>query len=602
MAKIKKNNSINLIDLDHQGLVNSFKSYLKNQEEFKDYDFNSSSLNVLLDILGMNTFKNMFYLNMAFSERFLDSAQLRSSLFSRAKELNYLPRSKRSAIAKIKVTFSATGDSQPYVIKKGSQFSTLIKSKSYTFTIPQTLTISSVNNDFSFETDIYEGIFLKESFIFKEENNLSRFKISNENIDTRSLNVTVFEDGSEVGDIYNLSNSLLGLNKNSKVFFLQTSETGKYEIYFGDNVVGYQPKNNSLIILDYRITEGVDGNGAKTFSVDFDPTSKNELLSTPELEVIEASKNGEEEETNESIKYYAPRQFQTQERAVVVTDYEILLKNQFPEINSITVFGGENLNPPQFSKVFVSVDIKEIDGLPDSKKQEYFNFLRKRSMFPTIPEFIEPEQIFISLNCLIKYNLNITENNNNRIKNIVESIIDTYNKEKLNDFNVTFRTSELIKLITTEESSIISINLIPEIYKKINPELNKNQNFTINFDFSLLNNLAKQNDVYPISDKTAVKSSEFIFNGSTATIEDDSDGRLRIISTENNLKRKIVDIGSVNYDTGVVKIENLNVSSYFGNGIKILVSPDDIDVVCKNNNIMSILPEDVRTQIIQISE
>lgn len=593
MTKLTKNNSINLVDLDQQGLLNSFKAYMRTQDEFKDYDFNGSSLSVLMELMAMNSFKNAFYLNMSFSERWLDSAQLRSSLFSTAKELNYLPRSSRSAVARVRIDFTATGESQPYVLQKGVPFSTLFKSKSYTFTLPETVSLASADTNFSLTADIYEGVFLQDSYVFQDSDFTQRFKLTNKNIDTRSLTVTVFEDGSQIGTPYKLSRTLLGLDQNSKVFFLQTSETDNYEIYFGDSVIGRKPKNNSIIVLEYRVSSGSAANGAKTFSVDFDPTNANELTGTPTLEVIEAAHNGEEAENNESIRYYAPRHFQVQERAVIGTDYEILLKEEFPEINSIAVFGGEELDPPQFGKVFISIDINNVDGLPDSKKTEYANFLSTRSMFSIIPRFIEPEILNLAVKTVVRYNINVTTNTDNRIIALVQAAIDSYNIDNLNDFNVTLRNSTLIDAINHADDSIISNITTVTAYKKAHPKLGIPQAIIINYGVTIENDLPQQSDFYADSDRKAVWSSEFMYKQDVVNIEDDGNGILRIVKSEGTNKRKILNIGTVNYDKGIINIPDITVDGFLGDAIRFYISPVDPDIFCKNNNIMTILPEDI---------
>lgn len=592
-----KNNSLNLIDLDQQGLLNSFKNYLRTQDEFKDYDFNASNLNVLLSILATNTFKNMFYMNMSFGERWLDSAQLRTSLFSHSKDLNYLPRSVRSAVAKVVVSFEASGESQPYIIPKGSQFSTLIKSKSYTFTVPETIIVSSADTNFEFTTDIYEGVYIKDSYIFKDTESLQRFKVSNRNVDLRSLTVNVFEDGNEVAIPFKLARTLLDLKSSSEVFFLQTSETSQYEILFGDNILGRKPKNNSIIVLDYRISAGTAGNGGKSFSIDFDPTGQAELIETPDVEVLEASKNGSLEETNESIKYYGPRHFQVQERGVVSTDYEIILKNQFPEINAISAFGGEVLSPPQFGRVFISVDISNVDGLPDSKVTEYTNFLKGRSMFAIEPVFIEPEELFVSVETFVRYDLNVTSSTPNRIKTIVTDVISEYNKTFLNDFQTILRFSNLLTEIDQADDSIVSNITSVKAYKKINPSLSKAENFVIDFGFAITDSIPELLTSYSSDDKVAVTSSIVFFKGYACYIEDNGNGILRLVKKDDEVKTKIVDIGTVDYTKGIVKINNLQLDRYDGNGVKIYVVPSDLDIASTKNNIMSIEAAEINVSV-----
>lgn len=599
MAK-KTNSSINLVDLDQQALLNDFRNYLRTQDQFKDYDFKGSSMNVLLDIMAYNTFKNSFYLNMAFSERWIDSAQLRSSIFSHSKELNYLPRSKRSAKAKVRINFTASGESQPYVIQKGSQFSSIVKSKQMTFTIPETVILSSVDENFELETEIYEGIYVKDSYIFTEAS--QRFKITNKNVDIRSVNVLVFEDNSEEGLIFKQSSTLLDLDNESKVFFVQTSEIGNYEIIFGDDVVGRQPKINSVIVIDYRVSNGVEGNGAKNFSVDFDPTASNELLTTPELEVIEASANGEDEETNDSIRYYAPRHYQVQERTVTAGDYEVTLKQAFPEINAVSVYGGEELSPPIFGKVFIAVDIKEVDGLPATKVEEYYNYLKRRAPFSIIPAFIEPEFLYVSINSLVRYNINITTNSINRIKALVTDAIQNYNQTELNDFNVKLRNSALSSVIDDADNSIISNITKVSVYKKINPILNSNYTETVEFGMAIQNDLPKQIAIYPISDIQSVYSSLFSFQNQICSLEDDGDGIIRIVKTQEKNKIALQNVGTVDYTTGKIILSSFNISSYQGNAIKLYIRPEDIDISANKNNIMLIDPTDITLEVQSIRE
>ena len=240
------NTSQDLVSLDFLQYKNSLKQYLQNNAYFKDYDFDGSNINVLLDLLSYNTFQNAFYLNMVMSESFLDSAQLKSSIVSHAKELNYLPKSITSAQATVNVVFQATGESQPYTIPKGSQFSALVKSNAYTFTTPEPILVTSANTTFSFQTDIYEGYYISDAYVFQQTDSTQRFKITNQAVDTQSIEVRVYEDGSQYGDIYKATDTLLGLDEYSKVFFLQATDNGYYEILFGDNIFGYKPKAGEI--------------------------------------------------------------------------------------------------------------------------------------------------------------------------------------------------------------------------------------------------------------------------------------------------------------------------------------------------------------------
>jgi hypothetical protein len=589
--------SIKLVDLDFDSYANSLKNYLRGRPEFKDMDFEGSNIAMLIDLLAYNTFQNAFYVNMAISEGFIDSAQLRNSLYSHAKELNYLPRSVRSAVARIKVDFEASGDSQPYIIPKGSQLSTLIKTDSYVFTVPETITVSSANTSFSFETDIYEGIYVQNPYIFVDGIENQRFKLTNKNVDTRSITVSVFEDGNEIGDIYKLSTTLLGLDFTSKVFFVQPSETGHYEVYFGDGNIGRKPKTNATVVIDYRISNGKLGNGARAFSVDFDPTSSGELLQTPFVEVIEAGRNGEEEETNESIRYYAPRHFQIQERTVVDSDYEIALKTEFPEINAISVYGGEEVEPPMFGRVFVSVDISNVDGLPDSKRDEYTKFLLRRCPKTIKPVLVEPDFTYLQVNSRVRYNLNLTTNSSNRIRTLVLDAVKTYNDTYLDDFKVTLRHSVLGSSIDDCDVSIVSNDTEIRAYKKLNPRLAVAANYIIDFGLNL-----KKTNAYPFphveSERHIIESSQFTQNGELVTIADDGAGIVHITKTDESGNHVSVQrIGTVDYDKGIVSLNGFAPDGYNGSSLKFYAVPRDIDIASTKNNILGIEIDEINVDV-----
>lgn len=587
------NTSINLVDLDFASLKGSFKNYLRDQNQFKDYDFEGSNINILLDLLSYNSYKNAFYLNMLLSESFLDSAQLRNSILSHAKELNYLPRSARSSKARVRIEFEATGESAPYIIQKGSPLTTLVKNESYTFTIPETITVSSANTTYSFETDIFEGTYIQDTYTYRQGIENQRFKLTNRNIDTESLTVSVFEDGNEVSDAYKLSTSLLDLDETSKVFFLQPTETGYFEVLFGDNNLGRRPKINSTIVMEYRTSSGELPNGAREFSVDFDPTGSDELNFTPEVNTLENSKDGAEEESIESIRYMAPRHFQTQERTITASDYSIALKGQFPEINAVHAYGGEDLTPPQFGKVFIAVDITNVDGFPESKKTEYKNFIDRRSPFGIRPVFVDPEFSYLSVRSKVRYDVNVTSASRETLKSIIKNAVVDFNEEYLNDFNVILRNSKLETEIDASDASIISSVTKTQIYKKINPRLGLSENFRLNFGVPIIDTIPEKEDLHRSTDVHALVSSLFIFNSEQVLLEDDGSGNIRVMKTDGFINEKIKNVGKIDYNTGQVEINGLVVDSFQGSSIKLYVTPVDPDVVASQNSILTIEDDEI---------
>jgi hypothetical protein len=590
------NSSLNLVGLDFNTLKNDFKNFLRSQDTFKDYDFEGSNISVLMDLLAYNSYKNAFYLNMAVSEAFLDSSQLEASVLSHAKELNYVPRSARSSRCKIRVDFQASGDTQPYLIEKGSSFTSIIKNDSVIFTIPESITVSSPNTSFNFETYVYEGIYLKESFIVDYNQENQRFIATNKNIDTESLTVTVYEDGNDVGENYSLASTLLGLSNTSKVFFLQASDLGNYEVIFGDGIIGKKPKDRSTIILDYRVSRGIIGNGAKDLSINFDPTG-GDLLETPSLTVLEESIGGLERESINSVKYYAPRHFQIQERAVTPSDYEIILKTQFPEINTLSVYGGEEVDPPRFGKVFIAIDVSDVEGIPENRKNEYYSFIKRRSPLSIDPIIVEPIFTYISVTSKVRYNINISKATPERLKSLVTQSITNYNTEYLNDFNTTLRYSKFNSSIDSSDTSIVSNLTELQIYKKIKLQLGVGQNYDINFNVPLINDLPELPDQYLATDRHTITSSVFTFNGIECLIEDNSSGILKIVQLIGDVHKKIIDIGTVNYDTGTLKLINFIPDAFQGNDFKIYAKPRDNDISVGKNTILTIESSEIKVSI-----
>jgi hypothetical protein len=596
--------SINLLDLDFFSLKTNFKNYLRNQARFKDYDFDGSNINVLLDILSYNTFKNSFYTNMLFSEAFLDTAQLRGSLISHAKELNYNPGSARSSKARVRVDFEATSETQPYIISKGQNLSAIVKNTNFTFSLPETMSVASANNSFSFETDIYEGVYVKDTHIFRQVGDeIPRFKITNKNVDTESLTVTIFSDNSANGETYSLTRTLLDLDFKSKVYFLQCNENEFYEVYFGDNILGKKPSDYSTIVLDYRISSGPVADNALQFVLNFNPTGhNNELLAPPDVTTIDVSKGGQSPETTESIRFYAPRAFQTQERTVTAQDYETVLKIQFPEINAVYAYGGEEADPPMFGRVFVAVDVSNVSGIPDSKKREYANFLKRRAPFSIEAIFIEPEYAYLAIEADIRYNINVTKIPSETMRTIINNTILNFRDKHLNDFNVTFRNSKLANDIDDADVSIISSVLNVLLYKKIDLQPGVKQNIVLKYNCALVDNIPVKGDVYPATDVHAFVSSPFRFSGQTCIFEDDGDGIVRLVSTDGVKNFKIYNVGTIDYDTGIVNLSGVTIDTFLGSAVKFYARPRDLDISTQNNTILSIEDDAIVVNIEQLRE
>lgn len=585
------NNSFDLVSLDFSLLKASFRSFLQNNPIFKDYNYEGSAMNVLLDVLTYNTFKNAFFLNMTFAEGFMDTAQLRESIVSHAKDLNYVPRSARSPEAVINVSFTATGESQPYIIPKGSTFSTLIKNQSFTYTVPETLIVSSVNSTFTFQTSIYEGPYFKDAYIFKTPGNdsIPRFQLSNPNVDTSSMTVTVFEDGAQVGTNFILSPTLLDINEFSKVYFLQAAENGYYEVLFGDSNLGYKPKENSLIEIDYRVTRGDASNGARVFFPNFVMTGTvNEITSGPTIDTFQAAINGAGPESVESIRYTAPRHFQAQERCIVPADYETLLQENFPEIGAVAAYGGEDAKPiPMYGRVFVAIDIKNTTGIPDSRRTVYTNFLRARS--PMIPIIIEPNFTFVAIDTIVRYNQNVTVNTPTVTNTLVRNAIAAYDIDNLHKFGIQFRYSPFCSMIDDTDPSILSNITKVNIYKKISPIFGDILDLVLTFGIPLQASFGSVPDTHDTTEFTAINSDPFIFQGSQCQLQDDGLGTIHVVSRIGDSFFVVLDqAGTVDYEQGIVTLRNFSIDSYSGTSINVFATPADPDILFPRDTIAEI--------------
>lgn len=595
------NSSIALTQLDFDSIKTSLKSYLTEQDEFKDYDFEGSNLSVLLDILAYNTYQNAFYLNMVGNEMFLDSAKLRDSVISHAKELNYLPRSFTSSKADLRLTITPTDSNKnSIVIPKGTGFISRLDDYSFTFSTTENLVLTNKVNG-SFVSDVitvYEGNYLSDTYAVNYANPLV-FKINNKNVDISSVAVTIIEDNGSVNIEYSRATSLFGYDGSSTVFFIQPGIGDLYEVVFGDGVVGRKPKNNAIVIIEYRTSNGELPNGAFRFI----NSGRIDNEANISITTLKAAADGAVAEDLNSIKYNAPRAFTTQERAVTAEDYENLLKANFPEINAVTAYGGEDATPPQYGRIFVSVDLTDVDGLPKIKEEQYKRFLRSRSSVAMEPLFITPDYIYLNIESVVKYNINRTGLNPEDIRTYVIDSILNYASTNLNSFAKTFRYSKLVQAIDATDSSVVSNETDMLLVKYLSPALNTPLNLTIDFKNPLTQEIPLLGDEHPIIDVHGITSSPFTYTGIlNCVLEDNGDGLVRIVTPVGANHKKIIDVGTVDYDTGIVRLNNFNIQNFSGTSLKIYAEPRSRDITAIQNVILNIIEPDVNITIEQIRE
>jgi len=593
------NSSISLTSLDFADYKNSLKTYMQSQPQFADYNFNASNLSVLLDLLSYNTYQNAYYMNMIGSEMFLDTAQLRDSVVLKAVELNYTPRSFRSSYAKVNIAVAnVTNNPALLTIPSGTSFTGKAGSNSYTFSTNENIVVNVSNGVFyANNVEIFEGSSVTDTFVINSSVNVDKqqFILSNPTIDTKSLKVISVENNGSDAVPYVLSTTLLDIKETTPVYFLQGSDNSQYQIILGDNVVGRKPADNSVLVASYLVTNGQLPNGISAFT-------SNGLLNggTVTVQTVSAAQGGDIAEDIESIRFNAPRYYATQERAVTTTDYETLLQVTYPEIQALSVYGGETTTPPQYGKVIISMKLYNFDIVPPYKVNEYTEFLKVRAPLTITPAFIEPEYTYASVTTNVKYNVNQTTLQPADISAFVTSAIQNYSRNNLEDFKSTLLYSKLVYAIDNAQSTIISNETDYTVMKKLIPSMQGNKNYQLNFKMAINSNLPPEALNHEIGDEHAVQTSKFIYNGLLVNIEDDGNGNLRIVQEQSDgLHHTLVDtgVGNVNYETGTINITNFYTSNYFGDSIRVYIVPRNKDNSTNENVIFQIPNDEIKVSV-----
>jgi hypothetical protein len=570
------NNTLAVTNLDYTGLKQSLVAFMRNYPQFKDYDFEGSNLSTLIDLLSYNSYINTFYTNMAINEMFLDTAVLRDSVVSHAKDLNYLPRSARSSVGYIDIQM-APNDNPPYIdIPSGTKFQGTDGTGVYTFTTVSNTIITPVSNTYiSTNVAIQEGVSLSETFIVNTAIQDQRFIISNPNVDTTTLAVTVTNDlgNPETWDFYP---TLFDVKTTTKAYFLQAT-SDKYEIVFGNGITGASPINGARVVARYVAGNLDKPNGITSYKPAGTLAGYTNATITPTYYANgspKAAAGGLAPETTKSIRFNAPRAYQTLERAVTAEDYRNILFGQFTEIRDIFVYGGDQIDPPQYGRVYIAVDLTDAVGLSDLEKNKIQSFISTRAPMTITPVVIEADYTLISINTAVKYDLNRSSLAASDVQSMIIAAMNTYNTDSLHKFNARFRYSQLLAAIDGADSSIVDNQTETTLIKRLIPSINENYSLALRF----------QNQLNPGS----ISSTAFTYGNLQCSIIDDSNGNLKIISTVDGIQTPLIIIGTVNYATGIVNVINLNVSEYVGNYISIFAAPTNYDVNSSQNVIMEI--------------
>ena len=589
---------LNITEFDFDDVKDNLKVFLKNQSEFKDYDFEGSGMSTLLDVLAYNTHYLGFNANMLANEMFLDSASLRSSVVSHAKTLGYEVTSARAPIATINVALSTTDSSK--TMPAGTAFSTTVDDVSYQYVTIADITASGAGAEVKFNNvKIYEGTYITSKYLVDTSDVAQRFLLPDSRVDTSTLKVQVQNSASDsTVATYTKATDISQISSTSSVYFLQEVENGRHEIYFGDGNVSKSLSDGNIVILNYVVTNKTASNGASTFSA----PSSIDGVSDITVTTVSNAGGGAEPESLASIKLQAPLDYASQGRAVTTDDYVTYTKKLFTNTQAVSVWGGEDggydpatgiTSVPEYGKVFISIRSTTGQNLTDTEKTQLVNDFAKFKVTSITPVIVNPETTFIILNTTFQYDSNVTTKTQSDLESLINTTISNYNNDNLQDFNRPFRHSQLTGLIDDTDTSILSNVTTVTLAKFITPVTSEATAYTLSFE----NAFFHPHDGHNSAAGGIIASTGFFIDGVDREyfFDDDGSGNLRIYYLVAGV-RTYYDVlaGTVDYDKGEIKINPVqitsvsNVDEATSTKFRLTVLPNSNDIVPVRNQLLEL--------------
>ena len=573
------------VNLDFDQIKSSIRDYLRANTNFTDYDFEGSNLSIIIDALAYNTYTTAYNTNMAANECFLDSATLRENVVALARNIGYVPRSRRSARAKVSFIVSGLLETSTLTLNSGIICNGAGENTNYIFCIPEDITVPVTNGVAEFNNvEIYEGVFITQSFTVDTSLFNQKFVLDNSFIDTSTIKVKVKSSSTATSSVtYQQIDNIIGITSTSASYLLQEIEDERYELIFGDNVIAKKLSNSNVVTVSYIVTDGREGNGASEFSFVGNITNQDGGSINPSLiglvSTEEKSRDGDEIESISSIKYYAPRIYSSQYRAVTSSDYESVLGYIYPNVESVTAFGGEEMSPPRFGKVFISVKPRNGDFLSDETKRELVQRLKSYAVAGIVPEFIDLKYLYVELQTSPYYNPSLNDDPNN-LKTGVSNALTQYSRSiDVNKFGGRFKYSKAVSLIDSIDSSITSNITLVQIRRNLKAVTGQFAQYEVCYG----NRFHTQESSYN------VVSTGFTIEGVTGVVYladeviNREKGRIFFFTyteggTPNIVKK---NAGTVDYMTGEVLIDTVNILSTViaNNVVEIQAIPHSNDIV-----------------------
>ena len=575
-------------NLDFNTLRAQIKDYLRSNSNFSDFDFEGSNFSVLIDTLAYNSYITSYNTNMAVNESFIDSATLRENVVSLARNIGYVPRSIKSAVATINFTVNAPNGANAVKLNKGLVALGSVQGGNYIFSIPDDITVTPDSRGIaSFSNiSIYEGSYLTKTFRVDASQTNQRYILPNSNIDTSSIRVEVEESGST--QVYNAYTNIFDVNAESRLFLFQEIDDERYQIMFGDNVLGRKPANGAIIRVSYIVTNGGEGNNAANFNfsgrltyissgTDKDITSGISLLTT-----TQRSENGDSIESVDNIKYLAPRVYASQYRAVTPNDYKSLIPFLYPNIDSVSAYGGEELDPPEFGKVYITVKPKNGEVLSDVVKDSIKNDLKKYTVAGIKQEFLDLKYLYVEFDSTVSFDTGFISDKLNLQSRILSAIENYAKSSDINSFGGRLKYSKLLSQIDRVDSGITS-NITTLIMRRdLKPSYNQIATYEICYGNVFHADLEGFN----------IRSTAFKIEGVDGNVyltdfpnNDQLTGTIKFFTIDGDVITYINNnAGTVDYKRGEINLFPINISSTSIDGkIEIEVTPESNDIVAKEN-------------------
>ena len=574
-------------NLNFEDIKISIKDYLRSNSNFTDFDFEGSNLSVLINLLAYNTYITAFNTNMAVNETFIDSATLRENVVSLARNIGYVPRSRRAAKAKVDYNISDLDSTVtqitfvPGIISNGR-----VSNTSYIFSLPERVSGTAENGESVGTLEIYQGQYLETNFIVDSAQKNQRYILPNEGIDTSSIRVKVRDNAASTSETeFKLVDNILGITSTSNIYLLQETTDERYELLFGDNIFGKKLDSGNVVEISYIRTNGSAGNGVRDFSFSGRLLDQNGALLqnyTPILTVNQPSDNGDEIESLQSVKYYAPRRYASQHRAVTASDYEAILPSVYSNIESVSAYGGEDLEPPQYGRVFIAAKPRNGNFLSDFTKKEILSSLKSYSVAGIVPEFVDLKFMYVEIDSTIYYNANFVGDPDNLKSSVISAITAFAGGTELNKFGGRFKYSKILSLIDSVNTSITSNITTVRIRRNLNAKINQFAQYELCYD----------NTFYAPNSSYNIKSTGFSISGTVGTvyfsdekIANTDKGNLILFQIVSDADIKILSksFGTIDYKKGEIIIDTVNITSTVqaNNIVEVQATPESNDVLAR---------------------